>query len=84
MEKRKKYTDKILKYIKEKLKSSDLAKYQHLCVVVTGSYGRDEASTVSDMDWFLVVDEKKVNLNENEKKLILGTVSSIIGEYVDK
>lgn len=84
MVKRKIHTDAILKLIKESLEKSVLAKHQNLCVIVTGSYGRDEASEASDMDWFLVVDETETKLEMDEKQSLLDTVTSIIGEHVEK
>lgn len=84
MEQRKQHTDRILSCITEALIKSNLAKHQGLCVIVTGSYGRDEASEISDMDWFLVVDKTKNSLNEEEKSLILENVNTVIGEFVPK
>lgn len=84
MEQRKKHTDKIIKKIKEELKKSALITHKEgLCVIVTGSYGRDEASEASDMDWFLVIDETKIKLTEEEKESILTNVASIINESVE-
>lgn len=34
----------------------DSPQRERLCVVVTGSYGRDEASAESDLDWFILLD----------------------------
>jgi len=85
MQKRKEYTDEILISIKDSLEKSVLTKYQkNLCVIVTGSYGRDEASEASDVDWFLVINEKKNGLESDEKQSILDTVHSIMGEHVQK
>lgn len=85
MELRKKHTEQTILSIQEKLKNSDLVNHKDgLSVIVTGSYGRDEASEISDMDWFLVVDEAKTNLDKEEEKLILENVNSIINEFVPK
>ncbi len=85
MEQRKQHTDKIIKAIKEELKKSDLTNHKEgLCVIVTGSYGRDEASDISDMDWFLVIDETKIELTEEIKCSILKNVDSIINKFVAK
>ncbi len=84
MEERKKYSDTVLISIKKSLKKSVLDKYPGICVIVTGSFGRDEASKESDMDWFLVVDESKSELQDNAKQSILDTVNSIVGEHVLK
>ncbi len=84
MKERKKYTDTVLTSIKDSLKNLVSDKYPDICVIVTGSYGRDEASEASDMDWFLVVDESKTELDKDEKQSILDTVDSIVGEHVRK
>ncbi|SDR76558.1 HD domain-containing protein [Pseudomonas oryzae] len=34
----------------------DSPQREHLCVVVSGSYGRDEACAESDLDWFILLD----------------------------
>ncbi len=84
MQIRKNHTNEILESVKESLKKSDLTKYQNICLIVTGSYGRDEASEESDMDWFLVINENETILKDDEKQSIFDTVNSIINEHVEK
>ncbi len=57
----KKFTEDKLQEIRNKidavLEESDYK--EHICIVVTGSYGRREASTESDLDWYIIFDKDR-------------------------
>lgn len=48
----------------------DSPQRERLCVVVTGSYGRDEASAESDLDWFILLDGCEAGEIAQEKAAI--------------
>jgi signal-transduction protein with cAMP-binding, CBS, and nucleotidyltransferase domain len=50
-------------------------------VVVTGSYGRNEASSVSDMDWFII---SKEDFNIDDSETIQYIVTEAVNELVEK
>lgn len=52
-----------------------------VCVIVTGSYGRNEASPESDMDWFIVANE---TLEQSKKDIILNEVTEVVNKHVEK
>lgn len=80
MENRKKYSEKVVEQIREELKEA-FSNDVDLAVVVTGSFGRNEASTASDMDWFVVAKEQ---LDESTIKKVEQTVTGIVNEHVTK
>lgn len=75
---RKSYSEKIVNDLKAELGSCEKLD-KNLGIVVTGSFGRDEASEESDMDWFIIsVDD----LSEDKINLIQSVVAEIINKYV--
>ncbi|EJL9324822.1 nucleotidyltransferase domain-containing protein [Vibrio cholerae] len=84
MEHRKEYSEKVVNKIREKL-SEAFPKDSKISVVVTGSFGRNEASEASDMDWFVVVDEQySESVIEQYSESVRETVGCIVNEYVNK
>ncbi|EHE0023151.1 hypothetical protein JN652_000150 [Vibrio cholerae] len=84
MEHRKEYSEKVVNKIREKL-SETFPKDSKISVVVTGSFGRNEASEASDMDWFVVVDEQySESVIEQYSESVRETVGCIVNEYVNK
>jgi predicted nucleotidyltransferase len=73
----KKFTDKKLKEIRDDLERNLQAK--DFCIVTTGSYGRKEASEVSDIDLFIIVDDTTDKTQINQK-----VIAEIIEQHVDK
>ncbi len=80
MEHRKKYSERVVNEIREKL-SGAFPNDSNILVVVTGSFGRNEASEASDMDWFVVVDDQ---LEANNTQTVVNTVERIVNEHVAK
>jgi predicted nucleotidyltransferase len=80
MENRKNYSEEVVRKIRNSL-SEAFTGDSDLAVVVTGSFGRNEASEASDMDWFIVVNEA---LDNDETKRLEDIVTSIINVYVVK
>ncbi|HGF7371393.1 TPA: nucleotidyltransferase domain-containing protein [Vibrio cholerae] len=76
MEHRKEYSEKVVNKIRENL-SEAFPKDSKISVVVTGSFGRNEASEASDMDWFVVVDGQ-------DSESVIETVECIVNEHVNK
>ncbi len=84
MEDRKKYSEDIVDKIRQELKeffSKDDFSSLDVTVVVTGSYGRNEASQASDMDWFVA---SKTTLTPDIEKQVEEGVLSIVEKYVKK
>ncbi len=80
MESRKLYSEDVVKEIREELAKA-FPNDSELAVVVTGSFGRNEASEASDMDWFVVAKEQ---LDEAIAKSVEDTVTSIVNKHVSK
>lgn len=79
METRKLFSEGIVSKITIQLENANLG--NDLCVVVTGSFGRNEASSESDMDWFIFVND---TLSKDEKSIALSTVTEIVNSLVAK
>ncbi|MFT4925470.1 MAG: putative nucleotidyltransferase [Phenylobacterium sp.] len=80
-----------IEYTKTKIESikSELKKHSNLdeniCVIVTGSYGRGEASEVSDMDWFIVSKNDSCGSTlSNNDSLTLKTVTEVVNKNIDQ
>ncbi|WP_305839624.1 nucleotidyltransferase domain-containing protein [Photobacterium leiognathi] len=80
MEKRKEYSESIVNQIRKELREA-FPSDSDLAVVVTGSFGRNEASKVSDMDWYVVVNEP---LDKSTTAQIEEKVTSIVNNHVKK
>lgn len=81
MENRKKFSEEVVEKIRAELKEAFPNDF-NLSVVVTGSFGRNEASEASDMDWFVVV---KDPLNSTlGTKNVETTVRNIVERHVTK
>ncbi|MEZ8199295.1 hypothetical protein [Vibrio splendidus] len=80
MEQRKKHTDDIIFKIKEDFKKCSILD-SNMCLVVTGSFGREEASDQSDMDWYLI---SSIKLDSSVVKQLEQTIDEIISKYVEK
>lgn len=52
------HSAQVLRQLRAELHAAlaDSPQRDHLCVVATGSYGRDEACAESDLDWFILLD----------------------------
>lgn len=81
MKAQKEHSEKIILDIRKELSNNVTCGRCQLSIIVTGSYGRYEASSVSDMDWFIVSLDKLSNEDESEVKL---EVEQIINKYVTK
>ncbi len=79
--KRKEFSKKQVEQIQEALNSIDSLKEHNVSVIVTGSFGRNEASGESDMDWFII---SKDTLADNIAKKLQSDVTHIVNEYVSK
>ncbi|MEJ6474866.1 nucleotidyltransferase domain-containing protein [Pseudoalteromonas piscicida] len=56
--------------------SSELQKHsKNIVIIVTGSYGRDEGSEESDMDWIIICND---SVEKGDSESILSTVSEVI------
>jgi predicted nucleotidyltransferase/predicted transcriptional regulator len=80
MEHRKKYSEDVVSKIREDL-SAVFSGNLNIAVVVTGSFGRNEASEASDMDWFVVVNKQ---LETSETEFVVTSIEKIVNEYVKK
>lgn len=80
MESRKEHSEDVVSKIREELVEA-FPSDSDLTVVVTGSFGRNEASKESDMDWFVVVNEP---LDESETENVEKVVTRIVNKYVEK
>lgn len=81
MENRKIYSENIVTKIRSEL-SSIYPEDTDMAVVVTGSFGRNEASEASDMDWFLVVNETfDIGTSSDD---VVEAVTKIVNKYVEK
>ena len=78
IDKSKKYSNEILKKIKDELKHK--IKNDNICIVTTGSFARGEASEESDMDYYVIVKNGEYDLKYEEKEII----ANIIDKYVAK
>jgi len=78
IDKSKKYSNEILKKIKDELNNQ--ITNDDICIVTTGSYARDETSEESDMDYYVIVKNGKYDLKFEEKEII----TTIINKYVAK
>ena len=78
---RKEYSERIISKIREKLENIDLLLQHNVSVVVTGSFGRNEASDISDMDWFII---SQSILPEDTSKEIKEQVTTIVNTLVKK
>ncbi len=72
-----KYSEEILKKIREELKKVIHSK--DFSIVTTGSYGRKEASEVSDLDLFIVVDD-----STDKDKIDPMSIQNVIDKYIKK
>lgn len=79
MEQRRNYSEELVGAIKKELDNAELG--DELCVVVTGSFGRNEASLESDMDWFIFADKV---FTDNEKQAYLDKVTEVVNNRVAK
>lgn len=76
------FTDKKLSELRDRLtetlKNSPYKK--HICVIATGSYGRDEASSESDIDWYIIFDKDRdvAETIPNE----INSIKSVINDLV--
>ncbi|MGD1396099.1 nucleotidyltransferase domain-containing protein [Vibrio harveyi] len=80
MESRKLYSEKVVEQIREELTKAFPSDFE-LAVVVTGSFGRNEASEASDMDWFVVAKEQ---LSDTTTEEVRKTVTEIVDRHVSK
>ncbi|MEZ9764511.1 nucleotidyltransferase domain-containing protein [Vibrio splendidus] len=80
MENRKKYSEDVVKKIRKQL-SAAFPSDTDLAVVVTGSFGRNEASAASDMDWFVVANNP---LDDETATKVEKAVTDIVNEHVQK
>ena len=73
-----KFTEEKLNSLRHDImKSLRLSDYQKdICVVVTGSYGRQEASSESDIDWYIIFDK------DREASVTIGSEIKIIQEHI--
>lgn len=81
---RNEYSEEKIKSIKDEFEQcSNLD--EKVCVIVTGSYGRGEASEVSDMDWFIVSESGSCSSTptDNEES-VLATVTEIVNKNIEK
>ncbi|MGF1783361.1 nucleotidyltransferase domain-containing protein [Vibrio fluvialis] len=74
MEHRKKYSEDVVSKIREDL-SAVFSGNLNIAVVVTGSFGRNEASEASDMDWFVVVNKQ---LETSETEFVVTSIEKIV------
>ncbi|MGD8118861.1 hypothetical protein [Vibrio sp. TRT 29B02] len=84
MEKRKVYSEQVVTNIRTKLNSclkDDPFSSLDISVIVNGSFGRNEASEVSDMDWFIVAKSK---LDSSTTEQLRETVHNIVTSFVPK
>ncbi|OOE54252.1 nucleotidyltransferase domain-containing protein [Salinivibrio kushneri] len=80
IENRIEYSNKVLASLRDTLQR-DLSQYEKdITVVATGSFGRKEASSESDLDWFVVSSKK---LEERVEKTILNTISHYVNKFVN-
>ncbi|WP_162047941.1 nucleotidyltransferase domain-containing protein [Vibrio taketomensis] len=79
MEQRRNYSEELVGAIKKELDNAELG--DELCVVVTGSFGRNEASPESDMDWFIFADKV---FKDDEKQAYLDKVTEVVNNRVAK
>ncbi|WP_151909602.1 nucleotidyltransferase domain-containing protein [Aeromonas salmonicida] len=83
LEERKKFTSSKLLVIRESIErliSEKFSDYKdQIAVVTTGSFGRDEASDESDLDWYVIA-AKDCPLLRDESQENLSIVQSIVSE----
>lgn len=72
-----KYSEQILEKIRTELEQ--IMDVKDFCIVATGSYGRKEASSVSDLDLFIVVDDITAKNKVNTK-----AIQTVIDKYIQK
>ncbi len=72
-----KYSEAILGKIREELEK--VLDSKDFCIVTTGSYGRKEASSVSDMDLFIIVDD-----STDREQIRPMQVRAVIDKYIQK
>jgi predicted nucleotidyltransferase len=88
LKKAKEYSRNILTQLREDFENQ--IKSKNFCIVTTGSYARSEASKASDLDCFIIVNDKiddkyfnytdNIEINDKLKQLI----KNIIYEYIKK
>ncbi|ENP8324239.1 TPA: nucleotidyltransferase domain-containing protein [Vibrio vulnificus] len=78
---RKTYSEKIVNDIKERLIDIESLGQNNVSVIVTGSFGRNEASKESDMDWFIISEE---SLDSALEQKLQKDVTQVVNEYVTK
>ncbi|NMT03606.1 hypothetical protein HKB22_01490, partial [Vibrio parahaemolyticus] len=78
---RKTYSEKIVNDIKETLIDIESLGQNNVSVIVTGSFGRNEASKESDMDWFIISEE---SLDSALEQKLQKDVTQVVNEYVTK
>lgn len=74
------FSEDIVEKIRTDLSSKTMPN-NDFCVVVTGSYGRNEASSVSDMDWFII---SKEGFNIDDSETIKHIVTEAVNNLVEK
>lgn len=79
--KRKSYSEEIVRNIQAELKSVESIGENNVSVIVTGSFGRNEASAESDMDWFII---SETELNDTLKDTLQKEVTKVVDNYVTK
>lgn len=79
--KRKLYSEDIVSNIQNELNSIESIGENNVSVIVTGSFGRNEASAESDMDWFIISENE---LNEALKNKLQKEVTKVVDKYVTK
>lgn len=75
----KEFANAVLKKITAQLNHSSIINENNLCIVVTGSYGREEASKESDMDWF-AIETTGSGISDS----VINTVREIVNSSVRK
>lgn len=81
MIKRKEYSEDIIKEIRKNLETKSLLLQHNVSVVVTGSFGRNEASSISDMDWFVI---SETDIPDDTSKQIQDEVTKVVNVLVTK
>lgn len=81
MKERKHYSESVIQQIRENLSADERLKDFQLSVIVTGSFGRNEASEVSDMDWFIISSD---DLDINIKEEVQAIVRTVVDNFVTK